>query len=63
MMLFIMLFFHLPVMYSTFGLNILSTLFSNTLNLFSSLRVRDQVSYPYKMTYKIIKVFQFLYRR
>jgi hypothetical protein len=32
----------------------LSTLFSNTLSLCSSLSVRDQVSHPYKTTGKII---------
>jgi hypothetical protein len=30
------------------GPNILGTLFSNTLSLYSSLRVRNQVSHPYK---------------
>jgi hypothetical protein len=33
---------------------LLSTLFSKTLSLCSSLSVRDQVSYPYKTTGKII---------
>jgi hypothetical protein len=33
---------------------LLSTLFSNTLNLCSSLNVRDQISHPYKTTGKII---------
>jgi hypothetical protein len=43
---------------SLFGPNILlSTLFSNTLNLCSSLNVRDQVSYPYKTTGKIIVLY------
>jgi hypothetical protein len=32
----------------------LSTLSSNTLSLFSSLSVRDQVSHPYRTTGKII---------
>jgi hypothetical protein len=37
------------------GLTILlNTLFSNTLNLCSSFSVREQVSYPYKTTAKII---------
>jgi hypothetical protein len=37
-----------PITSSLFGPNIfLSTLFSNTLNLCSSLNVRDQVSHPY----------------
>jgi hypothetical protein len=43
------------VISSLFGPNILlSTLFSNTLSLCSSLNVRDQVSHPYKTTSKII---------
>jgi phosphate starvation-inducible membrane PsiE len=38
-----------------FGPNILlSILFSNTLNLCSSLNVRDKVSHPYRTTGKII---------
>jgi hypothetical protein len=37
-----------PVTSSLFGPNILlSTLFSNTLSLYSSFNVRDQVSHPY----------------
>jgi hypothetical protein len=44
-----------PVTSSLVGPNILiCTLFSNTLNLCSSLYVRDQVSHPYKTTGKII---------
>jgi hypothetical protein len=40
-----------PVTSSLLGSNILlSTLFSNTLNLCSSLNVKDQVSHPYKTT-------------
>jgi hypothetical protein len=40
---------------STLGTNILlSDLFSNTLSLFSSLNVSDQVSHPYKTTGKIL---------
>jgi hypothetical protein len=40
---------------SLFGSNILlNTLFSNTLNLCSSLNIRDQVSQPYRTTGKII---------
>jgi hypothetical protein len=38
--------FHSPVTSSLLGQDIL--LFTDTLNLYSSLRVRDQVSYPYK---------------
>jgi hypothetical protein len=36
---------------------LLSTLFSDTLNLCSSLNVRDQVSHPYKTTGKIIVLY------
>jgi hypothetical protein len=44
--------------YGLFGPNIiLSTMFSNTLNLYSSLNVRDQVSHPYRTTGKIIVVY------
>ena len=54
-----------PVTPSLLGPNILlNTLFSNTLNLCSSLNVSDQVSHPYKTTGKIIVlyilIFQFL---
>jgi hypothetical protein len=42
-------FFHSPVTSSLLGPNILLyNLFSNTLNLCSSLNVSDQVSHPYK---------------
>src|SRR5215468_3502648 len=42
---------HSPVASSRLGPNILlSTLFSNTLSLCSSLSVKDQVSHPYKTT-------------
>jgi hypothetical protein len=48
-------FLHSPVTLSLLGPNILiSTLFSNTLNLRSSLHVSYQVSHPYKTTGKII---------
>jgi hypothetical protein len=44
-----------PVTSSRFGTNILlRTLFSNTLSLFSSLNVRDQVARPYKTTGRIM---------
>jgi uncharacterized membrane protein len=47
-----------PVTSSLLGPNIhLSTLFSNTLNLSSSLKVRDKVSHPYKNTGKIIVLY------
>jgi hypothetical protein len=40
---------------TSLSLNILpSALFSNTLNLFSSINVTDQVSHPYRTTGKII---------
>jgi hypothetical protein len=40
-----------PITSSLFGPNIhLSTLFSNTLSLHSSLNVRDQVSHPHRTT-------------
>jgi hypothetical protein len=51
----IMQFLQPPVTSSLFGPNILlSTLFSNTLSLCSSLNVRDQVSHPYRTTGKIL---------
>jgi hypothetical protein len=47
-------FLHSPITSTLLGPNILlNTLFSNTLNLRSSLNVRDQVSHPYKTTGKI----------
>jgi hypothetical protein len=47
-----------PVTLSVLGPNILlSTLFSNILNLCYSLNVRDQVSHPYKTTGKIIVLY------
>jgi hypothetical protein len=54
-----------PVTSSLFGPNILlSTLFSNTFSLRSSLNVRDQVWHPYRSTGKItvlyILIFMFL---
>jgi hypothetical protein len=48
-------FLHSPVTSSLLGSNILlSTLFSNTLNLLSSFSVSDQVHHPCKSTGKII---------
>ena len=48
-------FLHSPVTLSLLGPNILlSSLFSNTLSLLSSLNVSDQVSHLYKTTVKII---------
>jgi len=56
-------FFHSPVTSSLLGPNILlSTLFSNTLSLHSSLSVRDDFSPPYKtIKYKIIVLYILLY--
>ena len=58
-------FLHYPVTSSLLGPNILlNTLFSNTLNLRSSLNISDQVSHPYKTKGKItvlyILIFKFL---
>jgi hypothetical protein len=51
-------FLHFPVPSFLLGPNILlSTLFSNTLSLLSSLNVSDQVSHPYKTTGKIIVLY------
>ena len=51
-------FLHSPVIPSLLARNIfVSTLFSNTLNLCSSLKVRDQVSQPYNTTGNIIVLY------
>jgi hypothetical protein len=50
-------FLHSPVTSSLFSQNILSTLFSNTLSLCSSLNARDKVSHPYRTTDKIIVLY------
>jgi hypothetical protein len=51
-------FLHSPVTPSLLGPNILlNTQFSNTLSLRSSLKVSNQVSYPYKTTRKIIVLY------
>jgi hypothetical protein len=51
---------HSPVMSSLLGPNIFhSTLFSNTLSLCSFLRMRYQVSHPYKTTGKITVLYTF----
>jgi hypothetical protein len=55
-------FLHSPVTSSLFGPNILlSNLFSNTLSLYSSLNVKDQVSPPYRTTGKIILLYNLNY--
>jgi hypothetical protein len=55
MKLLIMQFLQPPITSSLFGQNILlSTLFSNTLSLYSSLKVKEQISHPYKTKSKII---------
>jgi hypothetical protein len=47
-----------PVTSSLFGPKILlSTLFSNTVSLYSSLNVRDQVSHPYRTIVKILVLY------
>jgi len=58
-------FLHSPVTSSLLGPNIsLSTLFSNTLSLRSSLNVSDHVSHPYETIGKIIVLYIFtLWRR
>ena len=57
------LFFHSPVNLSLLGPNILlSTLFSNTLSLCSSLNVSDQVSHSYKTTGKIIVLYILIFK-
>ena len=51
-------FLQFPVTLSLLGPNILlNTLFSNTLNLHSSLKVSDQISHPFKTTGKIIVLY------
>jgi len=56
-------FLHFPVTSSLLGPNILlSTLFSNTLNLHSSLNVSDQVSHPYKTNGKIIVLYILIFK-
>jgi hypothetical protein len=58
MKLLIIQFFQPPVTSSLFGQNILlRALFSNTLNLYSSLNVRDHVLQPYRTTGKIIVLY------
>jgi hypothetical protein len=55
-------FLHSPVTSSFLVPNILlSTLFSNTLNLRFSFNVSDQVSHPYRTTGKIIVLYILIY--
>jgi hypothetical protein len=59
----VMQFLHSPVTSSLFGTNILlSTLFSNTLSLCSSLNARDQVTHPYRTTGKIIVFYILIFK-
>ena len=54
---------HPPVTSSLLGPNIfLSTLFSNTLSLCSSLDVSDHVSHPYRTTRKIIVLYILIFK-
>jgi hypothetical protein len=47
----------------TFGSNILlSTVFSNTLSLYSSVNVRDQVSHLYRTTGKITVLYILIFK-
>ena len=49
------IFFHPPITYPFFSFNIiLSILFLNVFDLFSSLNANDQVSYPYKLKIKFV---------
>ena len=55
-------FLHSPVTSSLLGPNIpLSTVFSNTLSLRSSLNVNDQVSHPYKTTGNITVLYYWIF--
>jgi len=55
-------FLHSPVTSSLLGSNILlSTLFSNTFSLCSSLNVSNQISYPYKTTGKIVVLYTLIF--
>src|SRR5215475_2028009 len=56
-------FLHSSVTSSLLGPNtLLSTLFSNTLSLRSSLSVSDQLSHPYKTTGKIIVLYVLIFK-
>jgi len=56
-------FLHSPVISFLLGPNILlNTLFSNTLSLFTSFNVSDQVSHPYKTTGKIVVLYILIFK-
>jgi len=56
-------FLHYPVTSSLLGRNVLlSTIFSNTLSLTSTLNVNDQVSHPYRTTGKIIFLYILIFK-
>jgi fucose permease len=56
-------FFHPQATSPLLGTNILlSTLFSNTLSLFSYFNMRDQVSHPYKTTGKITVLYILMFK-
>jgi hypothetical protein len=56
-------FIHSPVTSSLLGPNIqLSTLFSNTFSLRSSINVSDQVSHPYKTTGTILVLYILIFK-
>jgi len=56
-------FLHSPVTSSLLGPNmLLNTLFSNTLSLYSSLNVSDQVSHPYRTTGNIIELYILIFK-
>ena len=56
-------FLHSPVNSSLLGPNILlNTILSNTLNLYSSRNVSDQISHPYKTRGKIIVLYSLIFK-
>ena len=55
-------FLHSLVTPSLLGPNILNTIFSNFLSLRSSLNVGDQVSHPFKITYRIIILYILIFK-
>jgi hypothetical protein len=54
--------YHYAIFSSLLGPNILNTLFSKTLSLCSSLKVRDQVSHPYTTNGKITVLYILIFR-